>query len=89
MRRPYLNTVPLPVFVPPRLSSVWLWECLLASQGSQTRPSAAILAPLVLFNVLATQDHDILPQTPLKMQLFQPREPAFQPQVLVQLLLSY
>ena len=46
-------------------------------------------APLVLLNVLATQDHDTLPQTPLKMQLFQPREPAFQPQVFVQILLSY
>ena len=80
---------PSPCLSPPRLSSVWLQECLLASQGSQTWPSAAILAPLVLFSVLVTQDHDTLPQTPLKMQLFQPQEPAFQPQVLVQLLLSY
>ena len=30
----------------------------------------------VLFDLLLPQDHNTLPQTPLKMKLFQSREPA-------------
>lgn len=91
MRRPYsLNPVP-PTHVCPCQAQRCLALGVLACFPGLTDKAICCQgsAPLVLLNVLATQDHDTLPQTPLKMQLFQPREPAFQPQVLVQLLLSY